>query len=783
LCFLLTTLSSAAFAATTRRIDSGEIQGTAANGIVSFKGIPYAAPPVGDLRWRAPAPPAPWSGVRDCTAYGNDCMQLPVESDAAPLGTDPAESCLFVNVWTPDGAAAAAGGTSGSLPVMVWIHGGGFVNGGSSASIYDGSSFARQGIVVVSFNYRLGRFGFFSHPALTESQSGPQGNWGYLDQLEALRWVQRNVGVFGGDPKRVTIAGESAGGQSVLDLIASPAAKGLFHQAIAMSGGGRRFLGGFPQSGGDRRHPSAEMIGRRFAREHGISGDDEDAAAALRALRAEDVRGRANMTALLITTLLPLGPLQYARGPIVDGGIVVDVAEARYRDGLVANVPLLIGTTTADLGLWLPRSKDALFESFGPDAERARAAYDPDGKVPKQALVLLAAADRTMHEPARFIARRMTGLGNPVWLYRFGYVAESQRAGSAGAGHASELPYFFGTLDARAGSPSAASDRATAHAFHTYAANFVKGGDPNGAGLPVWPRFDPKSSDLMQFPREGNPSMAPDPWTGRLDLVERAAETLPPPVVVAQLAKSDWSGFAAVGVLSAPKYFGSSESRVVPVPLFEMEYRGRLFASVGTTGLAAAVGGHVLKRKMWSASAHVGVADRRPTSRDDVLAGLEDRGLGTTAGATIRRKHGLFSQSLTLAHGLDSGAGLTAKLGAGIGVPIGFKGAVSLNGTATFVDDRQMRYDFGIDAAEAAARQDLVNAGDPRLRQADAQLHVPGGGFQSVGGSASILALLSPKWVLAVLGSVTQLSDQAAESPLVEKNSQWTFGGGLGYRF
>ena len=208
-------------------IESGSLRGTEAAGVIAFKGIPFAAPPVGPLRWRAPQPAARWAGLRDASRYGHDCMQKPFPSDAAPLGTAPAEDCLYVNVWRPAGQARA-------LPVLVWIYGGGFVNGGASPPTYAGTALARQGIMVVSFNYRLGRFGTFVHPQLTRADAdhGMLANYGYMDQLAALRWVQRNIAAFGGDPANVTIVGESAGGMSVHALLTSPMATGLFLSLI-----------------------------------------------------------------------------------------------------------------------------------------------------------------------------------------------------------------------------------------------------------------------------------------------------------------------------------------------------------------------------------------------------------------------------------------------------------------------------------------------------------------------------------------------------------------------
>jgi para-nitrobenzyl esterase len=219
------------------RVASGPLKGTIAGSVVSFKGIPYAAPPTGANRWRAPQPVAPWQEVRSADAYGADCMQPPLAADDAPFASKPSEDCLYINVWAP------VEQSSGPLPVMVWIYGGSFVGGGSSPAIYDGTHFAERGVVLVSFNYRVGRFGFFAHPALTkEDPDGLLGNYGFLDQIAALKWVRENIKQFGGDPANVTLFGESAGGISVLDLMTSPLARGLFHKAIVQSGGGRELI-------------------------------------------------------------------------------------------------------------------------------------------------------------------------------------------------------------------------------------------------------------------------------------------------------------------------------------------------------------------------------------------------------------------------------------------------------------------------------------------------------------------------------------------------------------
>jgi para-nitrobenzyl esterase len=499
------------------KIDSGRVRGAVKDGVLSFKGIPFAAPPVGQNRWRAPQPVKPWPGVRAATQYGPDPMQKPVPGDAAPPGVAPAEDCLYLNVWRP---AAAKPGEK--LPVMVWVYGGGYVNGGASTPIYDGSAFARQGIVFVSFNYRLGRFGFFAHPALLAAKEGPVGNFALMDQIAALQWVKRNAAAFGGDPDRVTVFGESAGGDSVVHLITSPAAAGLFRRAAVLSGGGRRhLLGGLPLTGGTRGAPSADTLGVNFARLNGVWGTDQAALKRLRALPARKVVGGLNM----LSYLAPVGPLTFSRGPITDGVIVTAPPADVFRQGKAAKVPLLIGTTTADLPVTLPPSKRDPWSYFGPgDAAKARALYDPTGTAKASDVRFALGADITMQEPARFAARQAAAAGQPVWLYRFGYVATSQRAKSAGAGHASELPFVFDTVAARYGKDATAADRAAAKAANRYFANYAKYGDPNGPGLPKWPRYDLSRPDLMLFTVESGPVVKPDPWKARLDLVERAAD-------------------------------------------------------------------------------------------------------------------------------------------------------------------------------------------------------------------------------------------------------------------
>jgi para-nitrobenzyl esterase len=489
-------------------IDSGVVEGSVSSGVRSFKGIPYAAPPLNQYRWRAPQPVTPWAGVRDATAFGHECMQTPGTGDAAVSRAAFAEDCLVLNVWGPFATAP-----NEELPVLVWIHGGGYVTGGSSPAIYDGSSFARHGIVFVSFNYRLGRFGFFAHPALIKANEGLVGNFALMDQIAALRWVKRNIGAFGGNPDEVTLMGESAGGISVLALLSSPRAKGLFHRAIVLSGGGRTLLlGGKRLTGGTAADPSADQIGERFAAGLGIEGDGPQTLEALRAIPAQTVLGGLNK-------------YTYVGGPIFDDNILSGTPQAMLSRHEVAPMPIMIGTTTEDLSLVLPPAENPL-SYFGPNLDKARAAYNPKGKLDATQARLVIGADMTMHEPARFLAKQITGMGTPVWIYRFGYVAESLRSKHAAAAHASELPFLFDTMDARYGEAVTDKDRVVAQSFNSYVTNFVKSGQPNVNRLPSWPKFDSVRSELMAFTEDGGLIVLPDPWKDRLDLIEQTVDPL-----------------------------------------------------------------------------------------------------------------------------------------------------------------------------------------------------------------------------------------------------------------
>jgi para-nitrobenzyl esterase len=503
------------------RVESGQVQGVIADGVESFKGIRFAAPPVGELRWRPPQPAAPWTGVRQAVEFGANCMQGrfgPPAAAGAPQPPAPSEDCLFLNIWRPASAAAGA-----KLPVMVWIHGGGFVGGSGALTGAGGGPFARQGVVLVTLNYRLGRFGFFAHPALSRERPDElKGNYAYMDQIAALQWVKQNIGAFGGDPNNVTIFGFSAGGVSVHSLLASPLAKGLFHKAIAQSGGSRdSVLTARPMrdDGADPNYPvSGETIGITFARSMGIDGTDAAAMAKLRALSADEVlRGAPAQPGVNAPS--------YETTPVLDGKLVTETAEAAYKAGRQPRVPFMAGSNSADTaGNRVKAStKDALWARYGQWSAQAKAAYDPDGTTDLATLIARANNDFGQAEPARFAASAFAAKGAPAYRYRFSYVPTAMREQMrAGTPHGGEIGFVFGTLTARPGTTVSPEDQAVSRLAQSYWVNFARTGDPNGTGLPPWPRHDPKQDVLFEFRPDGTAGAGPDPWKARLDVTELA---------------------------------------------------------------------------------------------------------------------------------------------------------------------------------------------------------------------------------------------------------------------
>ena len=485
-------------------IDSGMLRGLEADGVISFKGIPYAAPPVGKLRWRAPQPVEPWDGVLDATAFGPACMQ----TDDLPKSED----CLTLNVWRPASPAA------GPLPVMMWIYGGALAHG--NTAMYPADALAAQGVVVVSMNYRMGRLGFFALPALAaEAPDEPRGNYGYLDQLAALKWVQRNIAAFGGDPKKVTIFGESAGGGSVMAHMVSPLSRGLFEGAILQSPGvptARAKI--IPLTALN----DAEKGAIAYARSIGIEGNGADALTAFRALPAEKLVEGASAPEVL-AGMAREQPVVGVSGAILDGRFLTESPEAAFAAGRQAMVPVIVGANSRDLGIGMAATKDDLFVLFGGHATEARALYDPEGSETLDELKQQILADMTLVEPSRHLADEMARAGEPVWWYRFSYVAEAERETQRGTLHGFEIPYTFDIPAALVGDEVTDADKAMAALGSAYWVAFGKTGDPNGGGRPEWPRHDPSMDRVINFTNDGA-IVGPDPLKARLDLWQKVLE-------------------------------------------------------------------------------------------------------------------------------------------------------------------------------------------------------------------------------------------------------------------
>lgn len=472
-------------------IDGGEVEGLDKGEVTAFLGVPFAAPPLSDLRWRPPQPVASWSGTRGATEFSPSCMQRDQAGGFGPWTPEyiipggVSEDCLYLNVWT------AAGTPGDKLPVLFWIHGGGYNSGSGSVPVYEGQALARRGIVVVTVNYRVGVLGFLAHPELTaESGHDASGNYGLLDLVAALKWTQANITAMGGDPSRVTIAGQSAGASAVQTLLASPLAKGLFHRAIIQSGpGGALAL----RTGLE----AAEKAGAAYMKSKGV-----DTIEALRRLPADgaDLRGISDGTK-------NQQPALGRFGPVLDGWYLPrnwpsDGSQPEAHDGPIP----VMGGVTADEGSFAPnygRADRAEFERvarqrFGSLADEFLELYPIQDDSQAGPVIMEATRDRYRAGTYTWAADRLAAGQGPTYIYLWGHTEPGNNSDHYRAFHSSEIPYVFDTLG-KADRPYAEEDQRIANLMAAYWANFVKSGDPNGEGLPAWPAVKPASPLIMEL--------------------------------------------------------------------------------------------------------------------------------------------------------------------------------------------------------------------------------------------------------------------------------------------
>lgn len=451
-----------------------------------YRGVPYARPPVGDLRWKAPLPVEPWKEPRAMNSFGPACAQI--EGSAMfPKPKNTSEDCLYLNIWMP------ANPGKEKLPVMLWIHGGSYLFGSGELNYYSGEHLARQGVIVVTINYRLGIFGFFGHPELsTESKHNSSGNYGLLDQIESLRWVQKNIGAFGGDKNRVTAFGESAGAGSVLYLMSSPLAKGLFQRAISQSGvtySPSRHLNL------DWGQEPMEKMGVRVAMEMGAANIKD-----LRAMSADDVIKKSNT----LTGVLLGDSKGNKYGPIVDGWVVTDEPALIFARGKHNRMPLLIGANSDEGTLFTfvapamteEQYRAAVAKAYPDDTAAVLKyyPYSPEQNGKKAFTKLL--GDAAFVCSAGYFAD-LNRKFSDVFLYHYSWVAPTPRGKALGAFHSSEIPHVFGTSTVTDGGTSAAPK-----AMLNYWANFAKTGNPNGDGLPDWTIYQSSTAPYIEFGNE-----------------------------------------------------------------------------------------------------------------------------------------------------------------------------------------------------------------------------------------------------------------------------------------
>lgn len=484
------------------RAPAGTLKGVAEGTVNVFKGLPYAQPPVGAARWKPPVEMPAWNGVRDATKFGAACFQPKARSGSIyswDLGAI-SEDCLFLNVWAKQGVSNA--------PVMVWIHGGALTTGSGSEPMYDGAKFAERGVVVVSINYRLGVLGYLAHPLLSaESNGNISGNYGLLDQIEALRWVKRNIAAFGGDPSNVTIAGESAGGLSVMYLMASPPARGLFHKAIAQSA----YMISTPELKQARfGEQAAEAIGARIV--EGLGAKD------LASLRAMDPQKL--MEGAARVGYFPLGT--------IDGRVLPRQLVDVFDRGEQAPVPIIAGFNSGEIRSLRflapppPRNGRAyqlqIRDRYADLADEFLRLY-PSAKLEES--ILATTRDAMYGWTAERLVSKQTALGQPAFLYLFDHGYPAADKAELHAFHASELPYVFGTASRTPPMwpkvPSTPAETKLSDAMLDYWASFISTAEPSAAGHATWPAYG-STRAYMTF--AGEPRAATHLMPGMYELNE-----------------------------------------------------------------------------------------------------------------------------------------------------------------------------------------------------------------------------------------------------------------------
>lgn len=461
----------------------------AGGSITAFKGVPFAAPPIGDLRWRAPQPPAAWTGVRIADTFSPACIQTIVQ-ERKPwtfefmTHGEISEDCLYLNVWTPATAA------SERRPVFVYIYGGANTEGSASVPVYDGEGLASKGLVVVTINYRVGILGFYSHPDLTkEAPYHASGNYGLLDQIAAVRWVHDNIAAFGGDPTRVTIAGQSAGAQAVHNLVNSPLARGLFQRGIAQSGS-------TVTTGAARTNAEQDADGVRFASAKG--------AASLAALRAMPWKDLVAPVAGPASVPGAAAPAPFRWSPVVDGYALPITVRQSYDTGAGADVAMLTGSNADENGA-VPRPTvtaqqfaSQARQRYGADADAFLALYPAGNDDQARIASNDSARDAARVSTALWAANRARHARSRTYTYFWNHPLPGPDVAQYGAFHTSEVPYVLNTL-ARSDRPFSAVDHRIADQLSSYWANFARSGNPNGPGLPHWPDVAEAPSKTMQI--------------------------------------------------------------------------------------------------------------------------------------------------------------------------------------------------------------------------------------------------------------------------------------------